>query len=79
MKCLDERKSSFNNRVIGKRVENAARISEYEKAEKAGQKNYRIDKGVTASFTCGNGNALRPLSGRSRGFRERHSPRNAAL
>ena len=38
VKCLDERKSSFNNRVIATRAENAARISEYEEAEKAGQK-----------------------------------------
>jgi hypothetical protein len=38
VKCLDERKSSFNNRVIAKCAENAARISEYEEAEKAGQK-----------------------------------------
>ena len=38
VKCLDERKSSFNNQVIAKRAENAARISEYEEAEKAGQK-----------------------------------------
>ena len=77
-KSLDERKSSFNNRplanVLRTRLE-----SEYEKAEKAGQKKHgKIGRyrflHVAATIT-----PLAPCLDSHGAFRERHSPLNTAL